>query len=198
MVTAGIGSTTHLWPSSWLSFLISRKYRSLILLFVAFFSLSVLIFLFLRPVCICDRYRCRVHLSVRGRSAFGPLQTGQRLRPLWEEVPSILLRDEWQIHQQWTDSGGKNKHPHDTSSSGTKVDKNLDEKTSFLNFQCSLLVTENKNLGPSSLAGELPPLSRQSVPPIPPASLPATVSPSIPSCWRAERAHLTKPTSQLR
>lgn len=38
-------------------------------------------------------------------------------------------------------------------------------------------------------AGELPPLSGQSVPPIPPAGLPAAVSPPIPPCWRAEWTH---------
>lgn len=60
------------------------------------------------------RFRCWIHLSVWGRSTLGPLQTGQRLSPLWEEVPSVLFWDEWQIHQQRTDPGGKKKSPHDT------------------------------------------------------------------------------------
>lgn len=41
------------------------------------------------------------------------------------------------------------------------------------------------------LAGELPPLSRESVPPFPPAGLTAAVSPSIPPCRRAEWTHST-------
>lgn len=46
--------------------------------------------------------------------------------------------------------------------------------------------------------GELPPLSGQPVPSIPPPGLPAAVPPSIPPCWRAERTHSAQSSPQLR
>lgn len=46
--------------------------------------------------------------------------------------------------------------------------------------------------------GELPPLSGQSVPPVPSSCFSAAVSTPIPSCWGAEWTHTAKSTPQLR
>lgn len=74
-------------------------------------------FLFRSILFLCS-FRCWIHLRVWGRPSLSTLPTGQRLSPLWEAVPPVLLWDEWQIHQQWVDSGGERTH-HSLNTSRT-------------------------------------------------------------------------------